>query len=137
MLVMAQRGETTAIQRAIDQGADLNEVDDDWFPLMMAVAVNQTAVVELLLRNGALVDMTDRNGLSSLALAVQEGHVGPILTLLEHGADVNRASDSGAVPLLIAAQTGNVAVVDVLTQRGADARRACDAHTRSKRIVFL
>ena len=27
MNLMAQRGETTALQRAIDQGADVNEVD--------------------------------------------------------------------------------------------------------------
>ena len=41
MNLMAQRGEATAMQRAIDQGADINATDKDWFPLMMAVAVNQ------------------------------------------------------------------------------------------------
>ena len=35
--LMAQRGETTAMKRAIDSGADINETDRDWFPLMMAV----------------------------------------------------------------------------------------------------
>ena len=35
--LMAQRGETTAMKRAIDSGADINECDRDWFPLMMAV----------------------------------------------------------------------------------------------------
>ena len=38
MNLMAQRGETTAMQRAIDQGANINDTDKDWFPLMMAVA---------------------------------------------------------------------------------------------------
>ncbi|KAH8096081.1 hypothetical protein JL720_3431 [Aureococcus anophagefferens] len=117
--LMAQRGETTALQRAIDQGADVNEVDHDWFPLMMAVAVNQPSVVSLLLRNGAEVDKTDRQGLTSLALAVQEGHVGPMTMLLEHGADVDRANEAGTVPLFLAASTGNVDAVDVLVRNSA------------------
>ena len=37
-------------------GADINETDRDWFPLMMAVATNNEEVVSLLLRNGAEVD---------------------------------------------------------------------------------
>ena len=57
---------TTAMKRAIDSGADINETDRDWFPLMMAVATNNEEVVSLLLRNGAEVDKTDSAGLTSL-----------------------------------------------------------------------
>ncbi|EGB11624.1 hypothetical protein AURANDRAFT_61725 [Aureococcus anophagefferens] len=105
--LMAQRGETTALQRAIDQGADVNEVDHDWFPLMMAVAVNQPSVVSLLLRNGAEqelaelllvhgadVDGADVRGTCGLHAAVYFGRPGLVRLFLAHGADPNRATVS-------------------------------------------
>ena len=105
--LMAQRGETTAMKRAIDSGADVNEIDRDWFPLMMAVATNNEDVVSLLLRNGAEVDKTDSAGLTSLALAVQEGHVKPMTLVLENGADVDRCNVSGTAPLFLACSNGD------------------------------
>lgn len=124
LCLMAQRGETTAIQRAIDTGSDVNETAGDWFPLMMGVAMDQTAVVELLLQNKAKVDQTDEHGVSSLALAVQEGHVASMKLLLAYDADVNQVNSVGSTPLFVAAQTGNLQVVDALVSHGADSRVA-------------
>ena len=118
--LMAQRGETTAMKRAIDSGADVNEIDRDWFPLMMAVATNNEDVVSLLLRNGAEVDKTDAAGLTSLALAVQEGHVKPMTMLLENGANVDRCNVSGTAPLFLACSNGDEEAVKVLVEHGAD-----------------
>jgi len=118
--LMAQRGETNAMKRAIDSGADINETDRDWFPLLMAVACNNEDVVELLLKSGAEYDKTDGQGLTSLALAVQEGHVKPMTMLLEHGADVDRCTTSGTAPLFLACGNGDVEAVQVLIQHGAD-----------------
>ncbi|KAJ8600232.1 hypothetical protein CTAYLR_001964 [Chrysophaeum taylorii] len=122
MNLMAQRGETTALERAIQQGSDLNETDGDWFPLMMGVASNQSEVVKLLLGNGAKVDQTDEQGVSSLALAVQESHVECMRLLLEHGADVHQVNTVGTPPLVLAAHTGNIEVVELLLEHGADPR---------------
>ena len=60
-----------------------------------------------MLKSGAEVDKTDRQGLTSLALAVQEGHVGPMRMLLAHGADVDRCNENGTVPLFLAAGAGD------------------------------
>ena len=108
------------MKRAIDSGADINETDRDWFPLMMAVATNNEEVVSLLLRNGAEVDKTDAAGLTSLALAVQEGHVKPMTMLLEHGAGVDRCNVSGTAPLFLACSNGDEEAVKVLVEHGAD-----------------
>ena len=79
-------------------GMDIDEEDKDWFPLMMATAVNQVKVVELLLKNGATVDKTDKQGRTSLALAVKEGHVEPMAMLLSHGAALNVRDKAGRTP---------------------------------------
>lgn len=120
MNLMAQRGETSALERALLQGSDVNETDGDWFPLMMGVAMNQIGVVEILLKHNALVDQTDQRGISSLALAVQECHVECMTLLLEKGADPNKANAVGTTPLVVAAQTGNADVVDILLRHKAD-----------------
>ncbi|KAJ1449087.1 hypothetical protein M885DRAFT_622840 [Pelagophyceae sp. CCMP2097] len=124
--LMAQRGEAAGIRRAVRSGADVNEVQDDWFPLLMAVAVNQVAVVALLLESGADCDQADARGTTPLALAAQAGHVEVMHALLKFKADANKANDQGSTPLLLAAQTGNVAAVDVLLAHSArvnDAKR--------------
>ena len=72
-----------------------------------------------MLKSGAEVDKTDRQGLTSLALAVQEGHVGPMRMLLAHGADVDRCNENGTVPLFLAAGAGDEAAVLVLLEHGA------------------
>ena len=37
--LMAQRGETTAMKRAIDSGADINETDRDWIRAQIGVVL--------------------------------------------------------------------------------------------------
>ena len=82
--------------------------------------------MSLLLRNGAEVDKTDAAGLTSLALAVQEGHVKPMQMLLEHGAGVDRCNVSGTAPLFLACSNGDEEAVKVLVEHGADVNLRCN-----------
>ena len=60
--LMAQRGETTAMKRAIDSGADINECDRDWFPLMMAVYLGVPLCRDAFTPSTRIVSRNDGSG---------------------------------------------------------------------------
>lgn len=84
-------GRTTAVERLLTAGAELN-------------AVSRNA-----LRN------------TPLHAAVAGGHVDAALRLIERGADVNATDIGGHTPFHIAAEAGYIPVVKALLARGADA----------------
>lgn len=77
-------------------------------------------MTELLIAEGALVDIAATYVITPLMLAAQNGHAEVVKLLLEHGAYVD-ASDIGSVrPLQMAAEAGHVEVVALLLEAGAD-----------------
>ena len=65
-------------------------------------------------------NITNRFGVTPLALACRGGHVAAVQLLLESGADPNQASPTGETPLMVAARTGVVDNVVSLLEYGAD-----------------
>ena len=77
-----------------------------WTPLRAAVYHDRFEVVELLLKNGALVDATSMTGQTALMIASAQGRTLTAKLLLEHGADPNKADVSGWTSLMRASETG-------------------------------
>ena len=77
-------------------------------------------MAEVLIANGAQVNIKSDFGLTPLSYAAQEGHVGVAEVLIANGAQVNIKSDIGETPLSYAAQEGHVGVTEVLIANGAD-----------------
>ena len=66
--------------------------------------------------------MSDRQAVSALLLAVHGGRGQKVATLLEAGSDVNLADADGITPLMAAAMNGSVAIARQLLEKGADPR---------------
>jgi ankyrin repeat protein len=107
-------------------------------PLLKASSYGDTAVVSLLLENGAYVNVKAKDGLTPLHCACENryGKDAIISLLLEKGADpepvklansivVTSASSSdddngGETPLHEACQNGHEAIISLLLEKGAE-----------------
>ena len=118
LYLAVQRGDIDQIQRHIDWGADINQIDvDGRQPMHVAAEQGEQVVVRLLLENGADIDSLDSEDRTPLAIAIINGKTQVEEFLIEKGAayDVNQ--------LLFATIENNVTDRDVfrlLTSLGAD-----------------
>ncbi|KAJ8300500.1 hypothetical protein KUTeg_022019 [Tegillarca granosa] len=87
--------------------------------LMFASDNASFTVVELLLQNGAKIDLCDNDGSTSLMLASQNGHSSVVELLLQNGAKIDLCDNDGSTSLMLASQNGHSSVVELLLQNGA------------------
>ena len=76
--------------------------------------------IEVLIQQGADVNVQVNNGWTALIWAAEKGHKEIVEMLLEGGADVNIKSDDGYTALIWASREGHKEVVEMLLQNGAD-----------------
>ena len=93
-------------------------------PLSLACQNGNTAMVELLLRQGADPNTALRGGETVLMTAARTGQAGPVQALLARGAVVDAKERRGQSALMWAAADGHAAVVELLLKAGADFRAA-------------
>lgn len=131
----AQDGDLSAINSALDDGADIN-LNNAYYGRTALVLASQNGhadVVKLLLDKGADVNGKDTNGSTALISASWNGHVDVVKLLLDKGADVNLKNTSGATAFSIASQNGHPDVVMVLIDKGADV----DAKANDSAVAFI
>jgi uncharacterized caspase-like protein len=121
---LAKTGTPQDVQGAIDNGADINALDNEGStPLMYAAEYNNPDVVTTLLRAGADVNTKDKQGMTALMCAAQINQNPEVITvLLKAGADL-KAQDNrmGLTPLGYAASNNwNPAVMNALLRAGVD-----------------
>ena len=90
------------------------------------------ANLEVILSNGAPVEVDCGNGITPLIIEIEESRnlseeyldteLKIIETMIKNGADVNHVSDNGITPLLTALEYKSKAVVDLLIKNGAKIR---------------
>ena len=90
--------------------------------LTAAILGSRVARVASLLRRGAPVNGTDKNGTTPLYKAAVQGETEIVGMLLEAGADPNLESggEDEGTPLCAAASWGHAGIVRLLLQHGAD-----------------
>jgi len=145
LMFAAQRNDVDTAGILLRAGVDVNHVQSEgqFTPLIIAAAMVNTRMVDLLLDNGAKPDLVDWRGYNALLLVVRDSHYGldlarkdeivkVVKSLLAHGADPNfrlhqpkaqtiiEVSLDGATPLLLASEVNNTAAVKVLLDAGAD-----------------
>ncbi|KAK6174475.1 hypothetical protein SNE40_017745 [Patella caerulea] len=115
LAVMANDKES--VRQMISQGADINypwnnpavpSVKDSTTPLLAAVSLNHVEITKMLIRAGASVNLTDRNGCSPLYKAAYHGRPVLIDILVKEDADVNLANKEDQTPLYICVQNAIV-----------------------------
>ena len=88
--------------------------------LLEAVANDNNAEVERLIKAGANLDAQDINGNTALHLAVLDNNSNIIIKLLKEGADVNAKDINGSTALHLAAKSGHIEAVNKLKEAGAN-----------------
>ena len=119
----AMRGDPAAVRALIQGGADVNAPQGDGMTaLHWAADRGSVDIARALLRAGAAVDPTTRNGAyTPLHLAGRRGHAELLRLLLESGSDHAARTQSGAATALhLAAASGSAAAAVVLLEHGAD-----------------
>ncbi len=69
LCVAIMKGDTDAVKKFIEYGADVNESSNGLTPLMIAARFNKAEIVSLLIAKGARVDTKDEKGFTALKYA--------------------------------------------------------------------
>ncbi|CAM9510965.1 unnamed protein product, partial [Hapterophycus canaliculatus] len=93
-------------------------------------------VINLLLKNGADVSVTDKDGVTTLMSAASHGHAQACKVLLDAGSPLDTKASSGGTALMFAAAAGYTDVVTLLLDRGADANATVKASETYKANVL-
>lgn len=105
----------------IAAGADVNLPSlEKVTPLIAASYAGSLPFVDLLLKQGAKHEPTDRLHKSALVYAAGMGHNAVTERLLEAGAPINQTPVDGLTPLMWAAGQGHVETVKLLLAKGAN-----------------
>ncbi|KAI1086119.1 ankyrin repeat-containing domain protein [Rostrohypoxylon terebratum] len=121
------RGSIDTVRALLTRGLDINTVDMQFAPLIVAVAWDNIEVARLLLDNGANMDVVDNMKNSPLHVAAICGHIEMMEMLLEEGANVDAKDWRKWTPLHQAVNSGRVNMITILIRRGADinAKTSC------------
>lgn len=84
--------------------------------LMVASLHGHTDIVTTLLKDGASVNVGNRDKRFAIHLAASRGHNSVIAQLVEHGADVYSRDKHGFVPLHLAVMYGHISAIEALLE---------------------
>lgn len=103
------------------EGVDENCRDDEDLetPLHHAARLGNKEVIEILINNGAFIDVQSGLGETPLTIAVAQGFREIVSLLLESGANPNLAGLHGETALHIAAASGDEFIANLLLKYGA------------------
>ena len=114
----AGEGNIEAVKQHIAAGTDVDAKTGGETPLLWAARFGQSQVAELLIAEGADVNVKDDAwGFTPLGYAVSRGHKESTELLIAEGAEVNAKDSDGSTPLHYAATKE---VAELLIAEGAD-----------------
>ena len=105
----------------IDKGADVNSQSPKYgtTALTTAAKAGRIEAVELLIKNGARLDLVSTRGMSALHYAARDGHRRVCEKLLKAGADPSLVDSTGKTALAYATEKRFTKAADALQEGGA------------------
>jgi ankyrin repeat protein len=117
----AQKGDQAAVQKLIQQKADVNAAQvDGATALHWAVYRDEPQLADVLIRAGADVKAANSEGVTPLSMAALYGNAAMIDKLIKAGSDAKQRGPNGETMVMLAARNGNPQAVTVLLEAGAD-----------------
>ena len=115
-----KNSQISLIKNLLKTKVNINALDSEGLsPLHLAVIEGNIAVTNLLIDEGANIEIKDSQWKSSpLLYACQNGRLKIVKLLLEKGAAINAKSYEGSCDIHFAAQSGKNELIDLLLQRG-------------------
>ena len=118
----AADGRLFEVTRTVEKQPNLSRERDSqgYTPLHHAALRGHVDIIDVLLKNGAMLNARGTRGETALYLATSAGSTPAVLRLLKAGAKPNRGNASRMTPLHKAASAGNIEMVEALLEAGAD-----------------
>lgn len=107
----------------VSMGADLEATDEQGNTALLE-SIGLPDVPEFLIKKGASIIATTKEGDSALHLSCLRGRISTARLLIERQAAVNAKNHEGTTPLHFACLSGQVDCVELLIQGGADVQTA-------------
>lgn len=105
--------------------------------LHMAVAYGKLDDVKIFLRQGASIEIRNKNDFTPLLVAAEVGNMEALELLIGQGANINAQNDVQFTALHIASKRGDVPMLAYLLEKGADAGlRGEDGFTARQRAAI-
>jgi hypothetical protein len=112
------RGDALAVQKLIERGAAANDTGRDdlpgAFPITLAAAKGDAAIVDVLLKAGANPNFCCCSCVTALHRAIEEGHSAIVAKLLAGGADPRIQFDGRMSTLELARRSKNPEIVPLI-----------------------
>lgn len=108
------------VKALVKSGVDVNTRFNDSTLLHYAAGLGSMEVAELLIDNGAYVNVADYLGYTPLHYAARHGSVEIFKLLIDNGANVHARDEYGMTPFHYAAGFGPVENIALLIEKGAD-----------------
>ena len=120
LLQAIQKGNFDRVVKLVNQGADFNANINGFLPLVEAAMKRSNKIAEYLIKQGANVNLKDKDGDTALLAAALKGNLKIFKLLLKKGAKIKVTNKKGSTPLLYAAYSGNAKIAEILLEKGAD-----------------
>lgn len=102
------------------------EKENEYTPLILAIEKGYYEIVELLIENGADVNLASFWGRLPLHSALEKGNTEISELLIAKGADINARDRFGNTTLINASESGLISIVELLIAKGADIHAIAD-----------
>ena len=122
LMACAALGDLNLVKGLIDNGADINAVDNDgWTVMHGTVCHDHWETIKFLIDNGANVNAKIKDGTTPLMLATINNHLEIVKLLVANGADVNAQDNKGRTPMMWATTLWHKDIARFLIKHGAKA----------------
>ncbi len=124
-LISAVACDHIQIIRILISKANVNQINKNGVAaLCLAVRLGHTDTAQLLIENGAKVDLVCENGNTALLVAAFYGHISCAQLLIDNNANVDQVNDYGYTPLIRATRKNHHEIIRLLIKNKANVNHA-------------
>lgn len=125
--IAANKGYEDVVRQLIEKGAIIDakgsnkkESLEQVSALLTSSAKGNLTITDLLVSNGANIEIQDKSGITPLMTACYRGHAHIVAYLIKRGASLEKKDSYGYTALMYATNSGNIKCVETLVKNSAD-----------------